>query len=143
MKKSLLISAVIGTFLFCMNTFAQSLEFSKSIVDSYKQGSASVKATMIMDDGKKHSSSVQLQNDVAVKDLADGNLIYVKDHHEIFQVTGSRTESDGKQIVDIKSTNLYIVGKKTESKKMDNMKNQKNSTHEHDANSKYPPNNPT
>lgn len=116
-KTSMSVALLSSALIFSGSVFAETLEFSKAAVDNYKEGSASVKATMIMADGTKHQTPVQLQNNVIVKDLSAGNLIFVKKHSEVFEVTSANTSGDGVAMVEVKSTNLVIGPKKAKGKK--------------------------
>ncbi len=117
MKTSMSVVLLSSALIFSGSVFAETLEFSKEAIEHYKEGSTSVKAMMIMADGTKHQTPVQLQTNVLVKDLSTGNLIFVKKHSEVFEVTGASTADDGVTTVEVKSTNLVIGPKKAKGKK--------------------------
>lgn len=116
--KVLSIAILSSAFILSSNTFGQSIEFDKSTVDTYILGSTSVKAMMIMPNGRKHETSVKLQDNVAVNNLSEGNLIYEKEHSLVFQVTGARIDMSGKKYIDVKSTYLFIGTENIKERKM-------------------------
>ena len=101
-------TALLVCALFSSMALSQTLEFSKSAVEKYKPGNLSVHATMTLADGKTNSTVVQLQDDVTLNSLSNGNLVYVKSRREVFQVTSAMKDGDGNVIAEIKTTNLFV-----------------------------------
>lgn len=129
MKLYTSIALLSSALILATGVFGQSLEFSKSTVDSNKPGDAPVKAMMVMTDGKKHSTMVKLQENVSVNDLTDGSLIYLKEHNEIYQVTSISTDNEGKKVAEIKSTNLFTAGKKMGHSMKNNQESKNHNNH--------------
>lgn len=87
---------------------SESLEFLKSTVDAYKEGSTSVKAMMIMADKTQHPTQVQLPVHIHLKNITKGHLVFVKKRKEVFEVLNVHTDVNGSNKMEIKSTGLYI-----------------------------------
>lgn len=117
MKKVAYLVCLTILFIHAHNALAESLEFSKAAIDGYKEGSTSVKATMIMPDGTKHQSPVQLQQTTLLKSIKSGNLVFVKKHNEVFEVIRTSTSAEGVTTAEIKSTYLTIGPKKFKGRK--------------------------
>ena len=97
---------------------AETLTFSKSIVDKYKYATPWAKSTITMKTGRKHPALIRLQKDVLLKNLKPGNLVYVKKLHEVFVVTQSHADVLGDFVVTIQSVHLITKTKtKRRSKK--------------------------
>lgn len=96
---------------------AETLTFSKSIVDKYKYATPWAKATITMKTGRKHRALIRLQKDVLLANLKAGNLVYVKKFHEIFEVTQAHTDVLGNLLVTIQSVHLITKPKTKRRKK--------------------------
>lgn len=103
--------------LFNTHLDAETLTFSKSVVDKYKYTTAWAKATITMKTGRKHRALIRLQKDSLLKNLKAGNLIYVKKFHEVFEVTQSHTDVLGNTVVTIQSAHLITKPKTKRRKK--------------------------
>ena len=101
-------STLLVCTLFSGIALSQTLEFSKAAVEKYQLGNLSVHATLTLPDGKTNTTVVQLQDDVNLANLTNGNLVYVKSRREVFKVTSAKKDADGKLIAEVKTTKLFV-----------------------------------
>jgi hypothetical protein len=107
--KRYLLALLSGCAFIVSSAFAITLEFSKDTVNAATSANGTGPSAMMkMDDGNKHT--VQLPNTVSVKDIHEGQKIFIPAHNASFKVTKVATKDDGSKVVDIEPAN----GKSTE-----------------------------